>query len=296
MRHQHIALALLAFLPLAACKRMAEAPAEMAAPAPQQAPAGDAASGAAPQAAADAPPHLADAGRKLIKTVDLELRVADTSETAERLRQLATGLGGFVSAMTAERRGELLYYTLTLRVPVARLEEALQRAKDLAERVEREAIRTEDVTERWVDLEARLTTLRATENELRQLLTEARQRKQDVEDIMKVYGKLTEIRTAIEQLQGEQQALQNLTSLSTVNVQLVPTEAARPIVAEGWNPRGTLRGSFRTLVQALQSLTDIAIVLLVVVVPIALLVLLPIWLLVRLWRRARRRRQEAGGQ
>lgn len=306
------ALVLLAVLPIAGCaKHAAEPPAvEMAAAPPQQAAGSDAAPAGAPAelralgyasasgaeaAAPGSPPRLADAGRKLVKTVDLELRVTDTSGTADRLRGLATGLGGYVSAMSAERRGELLYYTLTLRVPVDRLEEALRRAKGLAERVEREAIRTEDVTERWVDLEARLTTLRATENELRQLLTEARQRRQDVEDIMKVYGKLTEIRTAIEQLQGEQQALQSLTSLSTVNVQLVPTEASKPIVAEGWSPRGTLRGSFRTLVQALQSLTDLAIVLLVVAVPLGLIVLLPIWLLARIWRRARQRRQASSG-
>ena len=232
-------------------------------------------------------PRLADAGRKLVKTVDLQMRVADTTASAERLRDLANGMGGYVSAMSAERRNDLLYYSLTLRVPVDRLEEALRKVKALAERVERESIRTEDVTERWVDLEARLTTLRATETELRQLLTEARQRQQKVEDIMAVYARLVEIRTSIEQLQAEQQALQGLTSLSTVNVELVPTEASRPIVAEGWNPGGTLRKSFRTLVGALQSLVDLTIVVLVVAVPVGLAIVLPVWLLVRLWRRRR---------
>ncbi|HXT19272.1 MAG TPA: DUF4349 domain-containing protein, partial [Thermoanaerobaculia bacterium] len=236
-----------------------------------------------------AAPRLPDAGRKLVKTVDLEMRVADTTGAAERLHQLAAGMGGYVSGMSADRRNDLLYYTLTLRVPVDRLEETLRKVKALAERVERESIRTEDVTERWIDLEARLTTLRATETELRQLLSEARQRQQKVEDIMAVYRQLVEIRTSIEQLQAEQQTLQGLTSLSTVNVQLVPTEAARPLVDEGWNPGGTLRQSFRTLLGALQSLVDIAIVLAVVVLPVALAILLPLWLLFRLWRRARRR-------
>ena len=113
---------------------------------------------------------------------------------------------------------------------------------------------------------------------------------------MAVYKQLVEIRTSIEQLQGEQQALQRLTSLSTLNVELVPTEAARPLVVEGWNPGGTLRSSFRTLVQALQSLVDVAIVVLVVVVPIGLAIVLPLWLLLRFWRRARRRREAASGE
>ncbi|HEV8631804.1 MAG TPA: DUF4349 domain-containing protein, partial [Thermoanaerobaculia bacterium] len=178
-------------------------------------------------------------------------------------------------------------------VPVERLEDAVRRAKGLAESVERESVRTEDVTQRWVDLDARLTTLRATEGELRQLLTEARQRRQDVDDIMAVYQKLTEIRSSIEQLQAEQQTLRSLTALSTINLELVPTEAAKPIVAAGWSPTGTLRSSFRTLVGALQSLADVAIVVGVVVAPLLALVVLPLWLLARLWRRARRRSASA---
>jgi hypothetical protein len=237
---------------------------------------------------ADAP-HAVDAGRKLVKTVDLEMQVDDTTATSEKLRDIVGQSGGYVSALSAERRADLLYYSITLRVPVDKLEATVKTVKALAKRIERESIRTDDVTERWIDIEARLTTLRATENELLQLLREARQRNQKVEDIMAVYGKLTEIRTSIEQLEAEQKALQGLTSLSTINVQLVPTEAARPIVEEGWNPGGTLRQSFRSLVGGLQSLADVAIVLLVVVLPIGALIVLPIWLLVRLWRRARTR-------
>jgi hypothetical protein len=195
--------------------------------------------------------------------------------------------------MSGERRNELLYYSLTLRVPVERLDDAIAAAKQEAERVEREGLRTEDVTERYVDLEARLKTLRATEDELRQLLAESRERNQDVEDVMAVYRQLTDIRTQIEQLQGQLQALAGLAALSTVNVQLVPTEAARPIVAEGWRPGDTLRGAVRTLVAALQGLADFGIALLVVGVPLALLVALPIWLAVRLLRRLLRRRGAA---
>jgi len=302
-----LAMALAALLVASACQRGAEAPSGNAGAIEQSRSA--AAAPASPDASRnlsyagrvggeqkqEAAPRPADAGRKLVKTVDLKMRVADTTATAERLRELANGMGGFISELSADRRNDLLYYSITLRVPVDRLEEVLRKVKALAERVESESIRTEDVTQRWVDLEARLVTLRATEAELRQLLTEARQRQQKVEDIMAVYRQLVEIRTSIEQLTGEQQALAGLTSLSTVKVELVPTEAARPIVAEGWNPGGTLRRSFRTLVGALQSLVDFAIVLGVVVLPVVLAVVLPLWLLLRLWRRARRRREAGEG-
>jgi hypothetical protein len=243
-------------------------------------------------AASQVPVTAPDAGRKLVKTVDLELRVKDTAAAAEKLRALATHLGGFVSALSAERHDDLLYYTLTLRVPVDHLEDALGQARGLADRVERESIKTEDVTEHWVDLDARLTTLHATENELRQLLTEARQRGQKVEDIMAVYDKLTEIRSTSEQLEGERKVLAGLTSLSTINVTLSPTEGAKPIAA-GWQPGDTVRQSFRALLHGLQAIGDLLIVVLVVVLPMALVVFGPVWLLVRVWRRRRARRAES---
>jgi hypothetical protein len=256
---------------------------------------------AAPQRAAGASP-AADGGgsaqapaaafaRKLVKTVDLTVQVRDTRQSAERLQQVAARLGGYLAAMSAERRGELLYYTLTLRVPVERLDEAVAAVEREAERVDRQSVRTEDVTERWVDLSARLKTLRATEEELQKLLAESRQRGQELEDIMAVYEKLTEIRSAIEQLQGQLVALESLAALSTVNVQLHPTEGARPIVDEGWQPGETLRRAVRALVQGLQGLADFAIVLLVVGLPLLLAVLLPVWIVFVLLRRWLRRRR-----
>jgi hypothetical protein len=264
----------------------AAAPEAQAAP---QRPAGDAppADGAGP---AQAPAAFA---RKLVKTVDLTVQVRDTRKSAVRLQQVAARLGGYLAAMSAERRGELLYYSLTLRVPVERLEEAVAAVEREAESVERQSVRTEDVTEHWVDLSARLKTLRATEEELQKLLAESRQRGQKLEDIMAVYEKLTEIRSAIEQLQGQLVALESLAALSTVNVQLHPTEGARPIVDEGWQPGETLRRAVRALVQGLQGLADLAIVLLVVGLPLLLVVLVPLWVVFRLLRGWLRRRRPA---
>ena len=252
----------------------------------------------APQAAegeTTASRPAAPIARKLVKTVDLVLRVPDTRRSAERLQRLAVGLGGYLAAMSAERRGELLHYSLTLRVPVERLDEAVAAIEREADRVDRHSVRTEDVTERWVDLSARLKTLRATEEELQKLLAESRQRGQDVEDIMAVYGKLTEIRSSIESMQGQLLALEGLATLSTVNVQLDPTEGARPLVDEGWQPSETVRRAFRGLVRALQGLADLAIVLLVVGVPLLLLLVLPLWMALRLARRWLRRRAARSG-
>jgi len=242
-------------------------------------------------APAPAPPP---AERKLIRTVSLVLRVEDTKATAEALQRLAGELGGFVGSMTAHRQGDVYHYALTLRVPVDELEAVVARIKEMAADVDRESIQAKDVTDRFVDLEARLRTLRATETELQGLLAESRQRQYDAEDIMAVYRQLTEIRTQIEQIQGQLQVLGDLTSLATINVELQPTETARPVVEERWRPGDTVKRATRGLVSALRILADLVIVVVVAVLPVVLVVVLPIailvWLLVRRRRRAKARR------
>ena len=135
MRHRLALLALSSLLLAGGCRKSVEAePAASADAAAELKAAGEPArSGAANLE--QQPPQVPDAGRKLVKTVDLQMRVKDTTGTAESLRSLADGMGGYVSGMSAERRNDLLYYTLTLRVPVDRLEEALQKVKALGERV-----------------------------------------------------------------------------------------------------------------------------------------------------------------
>jgi len=233
----------------------------------------------------------AQVARKLVRTVDLDLTVAHTTEAADAAQQLAVRLGGYVASMSAERSEDLMRYEMTLRVPAARLDAALSELKRLAMRVNREQSKADDVTDQYIDLDARLRTLRATEAELQALLAESRQRQRGAKEIMEIYHELTEIRTRIEQIQGQLMALDKLSVLSTINLQLAAPEAARPVVAEGWQPVATARDSVRTLIDFLRGLGNFAIYAVIVLLPAGLVVVGALYLLRRLWRRVRRRRE-----
>ena len=234
-----------------------------------------------------APAAAIDPARRLIRTVELELVVASVDSTSRQAQELASRLGGYVASMNAWKQDGVPCAELSLRIPGDRLEAALAQLRSWAKRVDREQQAVEDVTEQFVDLEARLRTLRATERELLALLAESRRRGQKLDDIMAVYRELTEVRTRIEQLQGQRDALDKLACLSTVTVRLRPDEIARPIAGTGWRPGDTLRASFRTLVATLRGLGDAAIVLLVAVLPIVAIVALPLVVAARWWRRRR---------
>lgn len=226
--------------------------------------------------------------RKLIRTVNLQLEVRDTQEVADKVQALITQLGGYVSGTNGERRDDLMYYSLTLRVPVDRLDEALKAIRGFALRVNQEHQQVDDVTDQYVDLDARMRTLEATETELRALLAESRQRARKVEEIMAVYQQLIEVRSQIEQIRTQLNSFDKLAAFSTINLELVPTEAAKPVVdKDAWRPGETLRGSTRTLVGFVRWLVDAVIYTVIVLLPIGLVIVAVLLGLRWLWRRRR---------
>lgn len=232
--------------------------------------------------------------RKLIRTVGLEITVQDTEHTASAIEDLAASLDGYVSSANASRREDLLFYELTVRVPNNRLEDAVEQIRGLAVRIDRERLTTEDVTDRIINFEARMRTLSATEVELQGLLAESRARQRQVDDIMTIYRELTEIRSKIEQIHGQLEALERSVAYATVSVVIRPAESARPVVGDRWRPSDTARGSTRTLVKVLQAIADLALFICIVVVPVCFVLALPIWLSVRFWRGLRSRRAAKG--
>ncbi len=236
--------------------------------------------------AAPAGPRRSEAAtaRRLVRTVDLDVTVRQTTAAVESLERLAPRLGGYVASVNGEREDELMRWSLTLRVPPDRLDEALAAAKGMAVRVNHEQQKVDDVTDQYVDLDARIRTLAATEAELRALLAESRQRQRKVDEVMSIYRELTEIRSQSERLQGQLLGIEKLAAFSTLNVSLAPVASARPVVAEGWHPGDTLRGSLRTLVRMLESFGDAAIFAAIVLLPAAIGFWLVAWVVRRAWR------------
>lgn len=245
------------------------------------------------QAGAPAPSRTVPASmtRKLVRTVSLDLEVKSTEDAAAAAQALASRVGGYVGSVEAQRREGVLYYRITLRVPVEQLDAALAEIKKMAVRVNHESQSVQDVTTEYVDLDARIRTLQATERELQALLAESRQRGSKVEDIMAVYRELTGIRSQIEQIQAQLKNLEQLAALSTINLTLNPVETAKPVAANEWNPGGTFRMSLRTLVTLLRAAGDFAIFAGVVLLPLGLAVWLVVWLV-----KKARRRVTPGGQ
>ena len=91
--------------------------------------------------------------RIIVRTVEMELEVADVSASIDSISDLAQDLGGWV---VSSDRSERHRGFISVRVPAERLEDAVLQLRALAEDVESEISTSRDVTDQYVDISARL--------------------------------------------------------------------------------------------------------------------------------------------
>lgn len=223
-------------------------------------------------------PDLPVTGRDIVRRAEIAVEV-DEGTFAARFREasmLARSLGGFVESSSTtsfeegRARGEL-----TLRVPVDRYDDAMDRLSDLGTLVSVDE-HGEDVTERLVDLDARLRVLRAEEHALNALLADAG----SVDEILRIRDAATGIRQQIEQLAAQQAALGDQAALSTIRVGLHESSAVLAQATPG-DDDWSIADAVRTAVDAGEAVVGSAIVVIGVVVPLLPLLALAWWVAIR---------------
>lgn len=220
--------------------------------------------------------------RVIVRNASLTLVVENPEAELAPLGEIAVRFGGFVAQSGFSRDGAgLAAGNLQLRVDARRLDEVLEALRARAIEVRDFHLSSDDVTGEVVDVEARLRNLQAAERQLHDILRQARK----TEDVMSVFGQLTQTRGEIEQSQARLHYLRESAALSSVQVSLIADAASRPLAVEGWQPTGTARRAVENLLKTLRALADGLIGLLIVPLPLLLAVFLPGWLLWRLRRR-----------
>jgi hypothetical protein len=225
--------------------------------------------------------------RLVIKDANLSVVVDDPAAELKTISAMAENMGGFVVSSNLFQSftptgEEVPSASITIRVPVERLAEALERIEGRANSVTSRTESGQDVTAQYTDLQSRLRNLEDAEELLREIMEEAR----DTEDVLVAFNQLNSITEQIEVLKGQIQYYEESAALSAINVQLTASAAAQPVTIGSWEPKGVALDAIRALVRALQGIADAAIWLTLYVLPILLVLAIPIWLV---WRAVRRR-------
>ena len=197
-----------------------------------------------------AAPSAGSEDRKLIRTGAMDLVVKNPGEVAEKIRQLADRMGGFLQSSQVTGSSDSMSASVTIRVPAMRLEEARSEIRKLGLRVETDRIDAQDVTKDYVDREARLRNLRAQEAQYLTILKQAK----TVKDTLQVSDKLNDVRSEIEQQQAEFEALSKQVEMAAISVSL-RAEADAQVFGLQWRPLYQFKLAAR---EGLQSLADYA--------------------------------------
>ncbi len=228
--------------------------------------------------------------RLVIRNANISLVVHDPAASVDKIGALAESLGGFVvtsniiqttypdSGVTANQA------SITIRVPVEKLDDALKQIKAEAVEVRSQNVTGEDVTQQYTDLQSRLRNLEAAEAQLREIMASATK----TEDVMMVYNQLVQVRGEIESVKGQIQYFDQSAKLSAISVELIPDVAARPLQIGNWQPQGTAKSALEALIRALQFLGNAVIWAVICVLPVALILGLPAYFVIRAIVRRRR--------
>jgi len=228
--------------------------------------------------------------RMIIRNANLSLVVRDAADVLQKVTALVDAKGGYVADTRQWKEREQVRASATLRVPATQLMPILAAIRGLAIRVESESVTAQDVSQEYSDLGAQLRNLQAAETELRELLKTVRERTQKASEIMEIYDEITKVRGQIDQIQARVQYLSQMTSLSTITLELVPDVLAAPVVEPGWQPVATVKNASRSLLNSLKGVVDVLIWVVLYILPLGL-IFVALALLVRaVWRRIRKAR------
>ena len=151
--------------------------------------------------------------RMIVRTVDMALIVGDLPKALEDIGNLAEGMNGWVVHSSRQEDHRAF---ISVRVPAARADEAIDRLRGLATEVESEVSSSRDVTDEFVDNQSRLRNLTATEEQLLKFLEKTAK----VEELLMVQQELTKIQGQIEEIQGRIKLLTETSAFSLINVSL----------------------------------------------------------------------------
>lgn len=228
--------------------------------------------------------------RKIIRNADLQLEANAPEESQAKITQIAESKGGFVvestqssSDMKATKRDTV---TMTVRVPAAKFDEALNEIRAAASRVIVESVKGQDVTEEFIDIEARLKTQKALEVQFLEIMKQSK----SVADALNVQTEIAKVRGEIEKIEGRKRFLESQASLSTIKITL-RTPTAFSANAPGFFAR--LSESFGRGFDAALSFILVFVTALIALLPFLILIVLPTYLVIRYLLKKNRKQKTA---
>ena len=150
--------------------------------------------------------------RKVIKTGNIRFRSDDMNEDRKSIADLLPGFEAYIENEGEDRMEGQISSNMTIRVPADNFDSLYNTISGMADHLESRSSNIQDATERYYDLETRISSKKALEQRYLELLDDASR----MTDVLEIERSLNQVRTEIEQLQGQFNYLSKQISLSTL--------------------------------------------------------------------------------
>ncbi len=155
------------------------------------------------------------ANQKLIRKVYMDAETEDLDTLLGQVEQRIAQLGGYVESREiyngSSRNTRSRYGDMTIRIPAEKLDQFVNQVQEVSNITSlRET--TDDVTLSYVATESRIKALQTEEARLLELLAQA----ENMNDLLTIESRLTEVRTALEQVQSQLRVYDNQVNYGTI--------------------------------------------------------------------------------
>jgi len=191
----------------------------------------------------------AGAGRRIVRNASIEMVVQHPAEVADRITAIAEKLGGYLVSVDGVGQNATTA-TVTVRMPLAHFEDAREEFRELGVRIENEKFEAQDVTEQYIDQDASIRNLQAEEFQYLEILKRAN----DINSMMLVAGKLSQVRGEIEKKQAEFNSLSHQTETVAIAISL-RTEREQQFFRLNWRLGDELKQALRDGLESLANYT-----------------------------------------
>ncbi len=185
-----------------------------------------------------APSDSVRAGRKLIRTVDMDVETMEFDKLLSYVKERTQAAGGYVEALNVYNGSSYNNYTgygyvndrnasLTLRIPKDRLDGFLVEVADNSNIVRRNE-QEKDVTLDYVDLESHKEVLLVEQERILALLEQA----QTLDEILTLENRLSDIRYQLESMERQLRTYDNQIEYSTVCLSIQEVVELTPVEVE----------------------------------------------------------------
>lgn len=170
-----------------------------------------------------------DISRKLIRNVNLDVETETFDELMKSVQDKINRLGGYIEESFTYNGSS--YYgqdnrnaNLTIRIPSDKLDEFLSDVAEISNVIRKNESVT-DVTLQYVDMESHKKVLLTEQERLIELLGQA----ENIEDIISLESRLSEVRYQIESMESQLRTLDNQVSYSTIYLYIDEVKKLTPV-------------------------------------------------------------------